>query len=64
MAATPLTELKGVGPALAKTLERLGLFVVEDLLFLLQVHDRIHLAKIIRNVRKMPNVMKVSRTIA
>jgi GTP pyrophosphokinase len=34
------------------------------LTFLLQVHDRIHLAKIIRNVRKMPNVVKVSRTIA
>jgi GTP pyrophosphokinase len=34
------------------------------LTFLLQVHDRVHLAKIIRNVRKMPNVVKVSRTIA
>ena len=34
------------------------------LTFLLQVHDRIHLAKIMRNVRKMPNVIKVSRTIA
>ena len=30
-----LTELTGVGPALAKKLERLGLFAVEDLLFLL-----------------------------
>jgi guanosine-3',5'-bis(diphosphate) 3'-pyrophosphohydrolase len=34
------------------------------LTFLLQVHDRIHLAKIMRSVRTMPNVIKVSRTIA
>ncbi|MDH3533894.1 MAG: ATP-dependent DNA helicase RecG [Gammaproteobacteria bacterium] len=33
--SSPLTVLRGVGPALAKTLERLGLFRVEDLLFLL-----------------------------
>ena len=33
--AAPLTELKGVGPALAVKLERLGLFRIEDLLFLL-----------------------------
>ena len=32
---SPLTVLKGVGPALAKTLERLSLYRVEDLLFLL-----------------------------
>ena len=31
----PLTVLKGVGPALAKTLAKLGLYRVEDLLFLL-----------------------------
>ena len=37
---------------------------VSVLTFLLQVHDRSHLAKIIRNVRKMPSVIKVSRTIA
>ena len=37
---------------------------VSVLTFLLQVHDRIHLAKIIRNVRKMPSVLKVARTIA
>ena len=29
----PLTVLKGVGPALAKTLENLDLHCVEDLLF-------------------------------
>jgi len=29
--------------------------------FLLQVKDRIHLARIMRNVRKMPNVSRVSR---
>ncbi|MCH7898234.1 MAG: hypothetical protein IIC62_02690 [Proteobacteria bacterium] len=34
-AATRLTELHGVGPALAKKLERLGVFAIEDLLFLL-----------------------------
>jgi GTP pyrophosphokinase len=34
------------------------------LTFLLQVRDRIHLANIMRNVRKMPNVIKVYRTIA
>ena len=34
------------------------------LTFLLQVRDRIHLAEIIRNVRKMNNVIKVSRECA
>ena len=44
----PLTELRGVGPALAKKLERLGLFVVEDLLFLLPLRyeDRTQLVKL------------------
>ncbi len=32
--------------------------------FLLQVHDRNHLAKIIRSVRKMPNVIRVVRDCA
>jgi GTP pyrophosphokinase len=32
--------------------------------FMLQVHDRTHLAKIIRNVRKMPNVIRVVRDCA
>jgi RelA/SpoT family (p)ppGpp synthetase len=31
------------------------------LTFLLQVHDRTHLARILRNVRNMPNVIRVSR---
>jgi ATP-dependent DNA helicase RecG len=33
--SSPLTVLRGVGPALAETLKRLGLYRVEDLLFLL-----------------------------
>jgi len=33
--SSPLTALRGVGPALAETLSRLGLHKVEDLLFLL-----------------------------
>jgi GTP pyrophosphokinase len=37
---------------------------VSVLTFLLQVHDRIHLAKIMRNVRNMPNVIRVSRDCA
>jgi GTP pyrophosphokinase len=37
---------------------------VSVLTFLLQVHDRIHLAKIMRNVRKMPNVIRVARDCA
>jgi RelA/SpoT family (p)ppGpp synthetase len=37
---------------------------VSVLTFLLQVHDRIHLAKIMRSVRKMPNVIRVSRDCA
>ncbi|MEJ2274340.1 MAG: bifunctional (p)ppGpp synthetase/guanosine-3',5'-bis(diphosphate) 3'-pyrophosphohydrolase [Woeseiaceae bacterium] len=37
---------------------------VSTLTFLLQVHDRIHLANIMRSVRKMPNVIRVSRPIA
>ena len=34
------------------------------LTFLLQVRNRIHLAQIMRNVRKMPNVIRVSRDCA
>jgi ATP-dependent DNA helicase RecG len=47
-ATNPLTALKGVGPALAKKLEKLGLYVVEDLLFLLPLRyeDRTQLVKI------------------
>jgi ATP-dependent DNA helicase RecG len=43
-----LTTLKGVGPALAKKLEKLGLSRVEDLLFLLPLRyeDRTQLVKI------------------
>ena len=46
--ASPLTALNGVGPALATKLERLGLFRVEDLLFLLPLRyeDRTQLLKI------------------
>ena len=46
--AAPLTDLNGVGPALAKKLERLGLFRVEDLLFLLPLRyeDRTQLVKL------------------
>ena len=46
--ASGLTSLNGVGPALAKKLERLGLFVVEDLLFLLPLRyeDRTQLVKL------------------
>ena len=48
MAATPLTTLKGVGPALAAKLEKLSLYRVEDLLFLLPLRyeDRTQLVKI------------------
>ena len=43
-----MTSLHGVGPALAKKLEKLGLFRVEDLLFLLPLRyeDRTQLVKI------------------
>jgi ATP-dependent DNA helicase RecG len=46
--ANPLTSLKGVGPALAKKLERLGLYRIEDLLFLLPLRyeDRTQLVRI------------------
>jgi ATP-dependent DNA helicase RecG len=46
--ASPLTDLKGVGPALAVKLERLDLFRVEDLLFLLPLRyeDRTQLVKL------------------
>ncbi len=46
--ASPLTALRGIGPALAKTLERLDLFRVEDLLFLLPLRyeDRTQLVKL------------------
>jgi len=45
---SPLTVLRGVGPALAATLERLHLYRVEDLLFLLPLRyeDRTHLSRI------------------
>jgi len=44
----PLTDLNGVGPALAKKLEKLGLNRVEDLLFLLpnRYEDRTQLVKL------------------
>ena len=44
----PLTELKGVGPALAKKLEKLGLHRVDDLLFLLPLRyeDRTQLVRL------------------
>ena len=46
--ASPLTVLNGVGPALAKKLERLNLYRVEDLLFLLPLRyeDRTQLVRI------------------
>ncbi|MCH9694905.1 MAG: ATP-dependent DNA helicase RecG [Gammaproteobacteria bacterium] len=45
---SPLTELNGVGPALAKKLEKLNLHRVDDLLFLLPLRyeDRTQLVKI------------------
>jgi len=47
-AHSPLTNLKGVGPALAKKLERLSLYRIEDLLFLLPLRyeDRTQLVRI------------------
>ena len=44
----PLSSLKGVGPALEKTLRKLNLYRVDDLLFLLPLRyeDRTQLAKI------------------
>jgi ATP-dependent DNA helicase RecG len=46
--ANPVTSLKGVGPALANKLEKLGLYRVEDLLFLLPLRyeDRTQLVRI------------------
>ena len=35
-----------------------------EMIFLLLVHDRVHLAKVLRGIRKMPNVKRVSRTCA
>ncbi len=48
MSADALTDLNGVGPALAKKLERLGVYRVEDLLFLLPLRyeDRTQLVKL------------------
>lgn len=48
MLSNDLTDLKGVGPALAKKLEKLGLHRVEDLLFLLPLRyeDRTQLVRI------------------
>ena len=45
---SPLTSLKGVGPALAEKLERLNVYRVDDLLFLLPLRyeDRTQLVKI------------------
>jgi ATP-dependent DNA helicase RecG len=45
---SPLTALRGVGPALAQKLEKLGLYRVDDLLFLLPLRyeDRTQLIKI------------------
>ena len=48
MAADALTDLSGVGPALAKKLERLGVYRVEDLLFQLPLRyeDRTQLVRL------------------
>ena len=48
MLANSLTSLKGIGPALAKKLEKLGLHRIEDLLFLLPLRyeDRTQLVRI------------------
>lgn len=48
MSKSPLTSLKGIGPALAKKLEKLNLYWVDDLLFLLPIRyeDRTQLVKI------------------
>ena len=48
MQSSPLTELTGVGPALAKKLERLSVHRVEDLLFLLPLRyeDRTQLVPV------------------
>ncbi len=48
MRAKPLTDLKGVGPALAAKLGKLGLHAVEDLLFLLPLRyeDRTQLVRL------------------
>ena len=48
MSQSPLTSLKGVGPALARKLEKLSLYRVDDLLFLLprRYEDRTQLVKI------------------
>ncbi len=48
MSKSPLTTLKGIGPALAKKLEKLNLYWVDDLLFLLPIRyeDRTQLVKI------------------
>lgn len=48
MSQSPLTDLKGVGPALARKLEKLNLYRVEDLLFLLPLRyeDRTQLVRI------------------
>ena len=48
MPATPLTKLKGVGPALVTKLEKLGVSRAEDLLFLLPLRyeDRTQLVRI------------------
>ena len=45
---SPLTALAGIGPALASKLERLGIYRVEDLLFLLPLRyeDRTQLVKL------------------
>jgi ATP-dependent DNA helicase RecG len=46
--ASPLTDLNGVGPALVMKLQRLGLYRVEDLLFLLPLRyeDRTQLVRL------------------
>ncbi len=45
---SPISDLKGVGPALAKKLEKLGLYRVDDLLFLLPLRyeDRTQLVRL------------------
>ena len=57
--------------AIAATQTNINMVTIEQrdpdvsvVVFVLEVRDRLHLAQVMRTVRRMPDVLKVTRTIA
>ena len=63
--------LAALSAAIAATQTNINMVTIEQrdpdvsvVVFVLEVRDRLHLAQVMRTVRRMPDVLKVTRTIA